>query len=612
MKQHVKIKKPANDVSFDAGWNAGLRKTGLWIVASALALLVLFLFYPSVSGQFLSWDDADYILKDPRLHTLNWENISAIFSEFYLANYHPLTTLTWLAEYTLYGPDPTAFHWFNILLHAANTVLVFFLGRRLGLTLWPAALLSLLFGIHPFHVESVAWISERKDVLYTLFFIAGLITWSRYLEDRSQTRHYFVTLILFILALLSKSAAIVFPLVLWLMDYYFKRKQDRRMFLEKVPFLLLSLLFGVLAYMAQQSSGSVHHMEAYSGFEKFAVIVHSFAYYLVKVILPVHLSAVHLHSEYGIDAAMMLIRSLAYISIFLWPAFILKSNRRYYLFGLLFFAINIILYINIISIGRSVVNERYSYISYIGMFFLIAVLWQFISTRDGTKGRKIHKAYGLIMLAFCGFLFYQSAARIPVWNNNISLYQDVSVKYPENTFGYYYTATSYYEEGRFSESIDWFTRVIRLRPDHYDALNNRGNARYMSGDHTGAIQDYTKAIMVFPEFASAYHNRGSVYASKRDFRAAAADYQIAIRLNPAYTEAYYKLGLVYRLSGEHRDAVTAFTRAIELNSNNAEYYYQRGAAYLDMGRNSEACADLKTAAGMGLQAAEELMGEGCR
>jgi protein O-mannosyl-transferase len=347
------------------------------IVPIIIVIYILILFWQAGKGQFLNWDDNEYIVNNLSIRDLSWNGIVNIFSHYQVANYHPFTTLTWAIEYNLYGLNPAPYHYFNIFLHLVNTLLVFILAYRLIKSIWPSALVALIFGIHPMHIESVAWVSERKDVLYTLFFLASLITYINYLADKKHLKWYFVTLILFMLSLLSKSAAVVLPLVLFLLDYFQGRKFGKKTVLEKVPFLLLSILFGIIAFIAQQSLNAVNPLTEYNILDRILIVAWSFVYYLISAIIPYELSAVHFYPEkignmlpwfyYVAPLVLLVIGFLIYKE---------KSFRKELIFGFLFFLINIILVIQLIPLGRSMVAERYTYVPYIGLFMMLAFYWK--------------------------------------------------------------------------------------------------------------------------------------------------------------------------------------------------------------------------------------------
>ncbi|MDD4215450.1 MAG: glycosyltransferase family 39 protein, partial [Bacteroidales bacterium] len=217
-----------------------------WIIYAILAVTAI-MYSRALFNGFASLDDDDYLFDNPFIKHFNFESLKEIFSSFYLGNYHPLTTLTYLFEYHIYGLNPLPFHVLNVLLHLVNVMLVYKLSEKLSGQRFTALLVSAFFALHPMHVESVAWISERKDVLYTLFYIASLLAYLKYLKQANKGRHYLICLSLFVLSLLSKSAAVTLPVLMIAIDFYKKRKPVLKMFLEKIPFLLLSLLFGILA-----------------------------------------------------------------------------------------------------------------------------------------------------------------------------------------------------------------------------------------------------------------------------------------------------------------------------------------------------------------------------
>lgn len=582
------------------------------IVPLVIVIFTLFLFWQAGKGQFLNWDDTEYVINNLNLRDLSWNGIVNIFSQYQIANYHPLTTLTWAIEYNLYGPNPAPYHWFNIFLHLINTLLVFLLSFRLTKSLLPAALVALLFGIHPMHVESVAWVSERKDVLYTLFFLAALVSYSKYLADRKQTKWYFIALVLFLFSLMSKSAAVVLPLVLLLFDYYYDRKFDKRAILEKAPFMLLSLLFGVIAYIAQQSVDAMNPLTDYNIIDRILFVIYAFVYYLISAIVPFELSAVHLYPEktgnmlpwfyYAAPLVLVVIGALIYKA---------KPFRKELIFGFLFFMINIILVVQIIPLGRSMLSERYTYVPYIGLFVIFALGWKKFAGSNNRRNKTIFNSIAVFFILLIFTFSYITWNRVGVWNNSESLFRDVMKKYPRSYFGYYYTAFALYENNSYQEALPLFDRSIELYADDFDAWNNRGNVKYFMKDYEDALKDYSQAIKIFPEFSSAYHNRGSLYATIGKYPEAIADYSRALSIKPTYIEAYYNRGLVYNLQKDYDKAILDFSKAIELDPSLGKAYYDRGASKINMGSTDEGCSDMQQALGLGFQQAQNAMDQFC-
>ena len=265
-------------------------------ILGGILIVTFLLFYNTLTNNFVNLDDSGYIKDNPDIKSLSAKNIAAIFSSFYNANYHPFTTLSYAIEYNLFGLNAKPYHFVNLFIHLLNTFMVFRLIKKISGKIEIAAITALFFAIHPMHVESVAWISERKDLLYSFFFISGLSTYYEYIHaTANRNKWYIYTILLFLCSLLSKSTAIIFPLMLLIFDYYFRRGWKKKVLFEKIPFFLLSLVFGVITILSQKSAGAINAdlMPEYSLFQRFFVVCFTTSYYIVKLFLPFNLAVLH-------------------------------------------------------------------------------------------------------------------------------------------------------------------------------------------------------------------------------------------------------------------------------------------------------------------------------
>ena len=280
-----------------------IEKTKKWqkYLLPGILLLTFIIYLPSLNNDFIiNWDDAGYIHENEPIKKINSENIKIIFTQFYKGNYHPLTTLFYAVEYSLVGESPFLYHLNNLVFHLLNVLLLYIFIKKISGKTIVAAFCALFFGIHPMHVESVAWISERKDVLYTFFFFFSLIMYLKYLDNDSRKKwHYWLSIFLFILSLLSKSAAVSLPLVLLLIDYYYKRKLNiKTIIIEKIPYFILSIIFGLVAIASQNETGAIQNLTPlYSIFDRFFIVSYATLIYLIKFFLPVKLSAMYAYPQ---------------------------------------------------------------------------------------------------------------------------------------------------------------------------------------------------------------------------------------------------------------------------------------------------------------------------
>ena len=568
------------------------------ILLAGVVLVTIFTYLPVLHHQFTNWDDNDYVTENPHIRMLSAVNLNYIFTKPAALNYHPLTILSLALNYRLSGTNPFSYFLVNLLLHLLNTVLVFYFillitGRNKPLALFVAA----IFAVHPMHVESVAWISERKDVLYSLFFIAALITWVFFMA-KNRWYWYLCTFVLFGFAALSKPSSVVFPLILFVTDYLHKRKFSLRLIVEKIPFLAVSVFIGMATLHAQLGK-SVVDIRYFNFVQQFLFASYGFFFYICKLIIPTGLSALHPVPVFNNSLGLPWIYFITPFINLLIVGLVWFSVRysRLPVFGLVFYLLNIVLTLLVVQVGSAVVAERYSYLSYIGL--LVGLGWLILEVAGRLK-IPLRWIYTLMALFFvvCTALAVQ---RVPVWENSGSLWSDVISRYPENPTAYNNRGYFFVEEKHYDQALPDFTRAIELRPAFIDALNNRGSLYRLENRHRLAIADYTKALMLDSTYIKALSGRGTAYAALGILDSALADFNKAIRINPVLADALGDRGEVYFRLGMFENAVEDCTRKIAIFPDNTPSYLNRGVAYSSLRKWDLAIKDysfvLQTSAG---------------
>jgi tetratricopeptide (TPR) repeat protein len=612
---------------------------GHWLLWLGAILVVTFVVYlPSLDNGFLNWDDNQYVTENqamaqPSLHDLLTVPLGG--------NYHPLTMLSLALNYRLSGLDPASYHWLNLLIHLANTALVFLFVRRLsGDRFWTTVVTSVFFGIHPTHVESVAWISERKDVLYAFFYLIALIVYLRYLDTR-RAPWLILTLLAFVLSLASKPAAVVLPLTLLAIDYFRRRPWSASVVLEKAPFFAISVAAGILTLHAQRLAGATAAAQLFSPFKKVLFASYATAMYVVKLLVPVHLSAIYPHPPTSLKTlGPKFYVALAAVAILLPTVVYLCRRVRVVLFGLAFFFINIFLVLQLFTIGGSIMADRYTYLPYIGLFFALA--W-WLDEPPGAIGARLPVKpliAGVLLLLF-PFSLIQSWRRCDVWQNTETFWNDTIQKYPGqivdayNNRGYYYHSVNRINEaladydvalalnsrvprtwmnkglvlaelGRRDSALICFNRALELQPDRTDALNNRGGIRLQKGDLAGAVDDFSRAIEIRADFYSSYVNRAIAYFAMGDYEKSIADRRRAIELRPNNPTNYRDVGAIaealLRLN-RPREAVAEYDRAIQGapqgDGSLGGYYLNRSRAWWALHDRTKALSDAVEAQRLG-------------
>jgi tetratricopeptide (TPR) repeat protein len=578
------------------------------IICLSLVLLTIIIFSPIKDCGFINFDDDIYLYENAHLQSwLNWKSIGHAFS-FYFSNWHPLTWLSWMLDYSIFGLNPFGYHLVNLLLHIFNTVLLFLILWRMTGALWPSAFVAALFAIHPLHVESVAWISERKDVLSTFFWMLTLGAYSYYVEHR-EWKIYVLVILFFALGLMSKSMLVTLPFVLLLLDFWplwrfsetrpslqipaaeikqevsAKKKKSRKkdaekaaasikaseivkpavpefkwsliypLLLEKVPLFVLAILSSIVTYVAQQKGGAVRSVEALSPVDRIGNAFVSYIAYIFKMILPANLAVFYPH-----PGNVVWWQVLGAIVVLLAITFFVISRFKkspYLASGWFWYLGTLVPVIGVVQVGAQAMADRYTYIPLIGLFIMVAWGIAEISQKWNYR-REILVSLSALIIFILSILTWK---QVGYWQNSITLY-DHTLKVTENN------------------------ALIH---------NNRGFAYYVLGDYRQAVADYSSAITIKPDYVTAYHNRGIAYGELGNYSQAIKDYNRVIEMKPAYAEAYYNRGLAYNGSGNYKQAIEDYTKAIAIRPDYAMAYNSRGNAYFDLGNQQEAIADYSRA-----------------
>ncbi|MES2591870.1 MAG: tetratricopeptide repeat protein [Bacteroidota bacterium] len=577
----------------------------IWLVLA----LVFVVFLPALTNSFVNWDDPKYILNNVIIKDLSGKGIKAMFTSFYAGNYHPLTALSNAIEFKLFGLNPKPFHFFNLVLHLANTLLVFSIIRKLCKDIRIALVVSLLFGIHPMHVESVAWIAERKDVLYTFFYLIAITKYIRFRESK-DTKQYVFMVIAFLCSLLSKSAAVVFPVTLLVLDYYSTKTITKAAIINKLPLFCLSIIFGFVALKSQKAEGALSDLTiVYSYADRIFLVLHSIVFYLAKLVLPVGLSAFHSYP----DKVNELLPWYYYLSpvilgLVFFAIYKLKKYRNELIFGFLFFVVNIILVIQIIPVGQAFVAERYSYVPYIGLFFIVATL--FFYALDNFKSNKMTiQVTGVIcILILSGTTF----SRTKVWKDGVTLWTDVINKYPAVYFAYYNLGNAHKDNKDYPKAIEAYSGALKVNADYSSALFNRAHAYADMQNHQAAVDDYTKVIKLTPKGFEANYNRGVSNATLKNYDAAIADFTASIEIEPKRADTYYSRGNMKASKMLFEEAMSDYSMAIKMDPKYADAYNNRGNCKLNLRRVNEACEDWKVSVSLGGRLSSDMIKQYCK
>ena len=580
-----------------------------YYILGGILLVTFLLFYNTLTNNFVNLDDSGYIKDNPDIKSLSVKNIAAIFSSFYNANYHPFTTLSYAIEYNLFGLNAKPYHIINLLIHLLNVFMVFRLIKNVSGKTEVAFVASLFFAIHPMHVESVAWISERKDLLYSFFFICGLNTYYEYIHaTANRNRLYIYTILLFLCSLLSKSAAITFPLMLLIFDYYFQRGWKKKVLFEKIPFFLLSLVFGAITILSQKSAGAINAdlMPDYNLLQRFFVVCFTTSYYIVKLFLPFNLAVLHFapaelpYYYYLSPLFLLLLTFLVYKA---------RAMKRELIFGFLFYLAGVSLTSQIIPVGYAVVSERYSYIPYIGLFFIIGCFYA--AVQDNRSFVSLKPVINYLLAGVTLFFMVITFQRNKVWQNSINLFTDLVKKYPNQPHAHFVLAKNLIDVPDLNAALESMNRSIGLDPKMSESYFYRGNIYYGQENYAAALNDYLKAVELNPKYSEAYYNIGVTYNTTNKFQESIEPLTKAINMTPNEYMYQTRASSFFNLR-RLQEALDDYSKAIAINPKAGQAYFNRGATYLNMQQKSNACADWKTASALGFTKAGDMINAYCR
>ena len=601
----------------------------------AFALTVT-VYLTSLGNAFVTWDDDEYVYNNPYLHSLDFALIKWAFVNFTIANWHPLTWISYALDYSIWKLNPLGYHLTNLLLHGMNTFLVVLItlvlskegggsSASLEKPLYfsgyaPAFISGLLFGLHPLHVESVAWISERKDVLCAFFFLASIYSYISYtksvlfknhvtLSTMLSNKNYLLTILLFVLALLSKPMAIMLPFVLLILDFYPLGRLSsltlKSMLIEKVPVLFISIASSVITFLAQSSGGAVASFAKVQLVSRIFVAFKAIAVYIQKMFWPAPLLPFYPYPADVSSIGTLFVENLPYILFFITVSgfflyLSLRKKQHLWLSAWCYYLITLLPVLGIIKIGAQSMADRYTYLPSIGPFmtFGIALTWLFDTAAAPLREDRARKVLFTVLVVL---LFTPLSAvtlrQIGIWKNGEVLWNAEIKKKPEVDISYVNRGKYYFETNRFQEALSDFSRAIALDPLLPRNYFFRGTSFLYLARYDEALIDLTKAISLArkPTFRF-YANRAFVLVKMNRFNDALKDYTRAIELNQESAEVYYNRGNLYARLGFYVEALNDFSNAIRLSPfPNYDYYHNRSVIYNRLGYNEYALRDSEEA-----------------
>jgi hypothetical protein len=394
-------------------------------VIAALLVVTVVAHHGAVENGWTTWDDPLYVTDNNSIREISVENLSVVWTSQYIGSYLPLTMMSYMVDYAIGEYDPRVYHSINLLLHLCNTVLAFlFIYTLSGGKIIASFFVAIVFAVHPMHVESVAWISARKDVLSGLFFFISLITYTRYVQ-KNRPSLLIISFIAFVFAVLSKVIVIVLPVVLLMIDYYIGKRWDIRLVKEKIPFFVVSAVFVVIGVLSQSAAGAIRN----STVEHSLIVPHySLYFYLEKYFLPINLSSLYPYPKMTNGFfPLKIYMSIPVVYGVLYAIWRYRTDKNL-LFGFLFFMVFMLPVVQIIRFSNIIAADRFTYLAYIGLSLPLGIAIEGMIARYSQKGRM---AIAIVVVCVITAMCVMTMERISVWKDSETLWKDVFAKYPD-------------------------------------------------------------------------------------------------------------------------------------------------------------------------------------
>jgi tetratricopeptide (TPR) repeat protein len=569
-----------------------------WIPLGLILATVL-VYWPVRHFQFVNFDDTDFVTANPVVQAgLTPAGFKWVWHSEVARNWHPLTMLTHMLDCQLFGLNAGGPHLVNLALHIVNTLLLYFLLKFMTRAIWRSAFVAALFALHPLHVESVAWIAERKDVLSTCFWFLSMWTYARYATSKPGWKYYVGSLLFFAMGLMSKPMLVTGPFVLVLLDFWpLQRLRPFRAKLiwEKLPYLAMSVALCVITYEIQNNGGAVVASDARPFTARCVNALISYAHYVELMFVPRNLAGLYLRtSPWPVGLAILATLFLAAMSIIA----ICQAKRRPWLtMGWLWYLGVLVPVIGLVQVGMQTMADRFTYVSLIGLFIIVAWGGAELSNRLRWP-RYVLPATAGFVLTLCGLL---TARQVLFWRDSETLFTRMIAVNPQNYMAQYNLANLYSREQHPAEAEAHYLAALQAEPNYADACNNLASLYLSEKRFDDALRQYAQALRVHPQplfflnYANTLADEASAKHDTNLFASAVQAYGQAILADPTSSDAHLNLGLTWQAQGHDAEAAAEFRRALALNPASEPAHSNLAGALLRLHSLDEAIAEYTAA-----------------
>ncbi len=565
--------------AFGEGWDLP--------IYAFLVLATFTAFWPVQNYSFLGYDDHQYVTDNEHVKGgITAQGVIWAFTTGHASNWHPLTWLSHMLDCQLFGTDPGRHHLTSLLIHTISSVLLFGVFKKMTGAVWLSGFVAAVFALHPLHVESVAWIAERKDVLSGLFWVLTMAVYLRYV-GRHSIGSYVATIFVFALGLMAKPMLVTLPFVLLLLDYWplerLKLSNLRGLVAEKAPLLILSAISSVITFVVQRSGGAVIQMEEVPIVIRAANGLISYLIYISKMFWPSRLAAFYAYTFDKSSPWLAVFAALVVAGISVL-AVVLAGRHRYVPVGWFWYVGTLVPVIGLVQVGTQARADRYTYIPSIGISIIVA--WGAAELLGKWRYRKAVLAISAAVVTAAMLL--SARMQVRYWQDSLTLFRRAVEVTRGNYVGHAGLGKALHARGKLDEAISQYNQALRIKPNYTIARYNLANALSRQGKKDEAIRHYREVLQIEPNNARAHNNLGNALSGQRKIDEAIIHYRRALEIEPDNPKVHNNLGSALAIQGDFDDAIGCFRRALQLKANDTEALYNLGYVFELQGQFDDA------------------------